>query len=301
MKHFKKKMVNNFQHIPVLLEEVIDGLKVSAGNKYIDGTIGGGGHSLEILKRGGIVLGIDQDPDAVEAVSKKLEKEIKSGQLKVVSGNFSEIKDLASGNGFGQVDGILLDLGVSSYQLDNSGRGFSIRHDEKLDMRMDKNGTLSAYEVVNKYPFERLVDIFYRYGEEHNSKGVAQAILDKRKNSPIETTGQLADLITRLPHKSEAIHPATRAFQAIRIEVNNEIEVLKKALDQGCELLNSNGRLVVISFHSLEDRIVKQVYGKMGREGYGEVMTKKPLIATDNEVEKNKRARSAKLRIFKKK
>jgi len=293
-------MTNNFQHTPVLLNEVIEGLGVSWGNKYIDGTIGGGGHASEILRKGGIVLGIDQDIEAVDTVKESFDEQIRDHKLTVVNGNFSEIRELALKNGFDHVDGILLDLGVSSYQLDKSGLGFSIRHDEKLDMRMDKDGTLSAYEVVNKYPFEHLVEIFYRYGEEHNAKGTAQAIVDRRKNNPIETTGQLADLVVRLPHKSEAIHPATRIFQAIRIEVNNEIEVLKKVLEESYDLLNTNGRILVISFHSLEDRVVKQVYEKMRRDGKGSVLTKKPLIATDAELLRNKRSRSAKLRIFEK-
>ena len=293
-------MANNFHHIPVLLNEAVDALEIEPGKKYIDATVGGGGHTSEILKRGGLVLGLDQDSEATEFVKQTLESNIKNKELRVIKSNFRDIKQIALENGFGQVDGILFDLGVSSYQLDSSNRGFSIRHDETLDMRMDQSSLLSAYEVVNKYSFDRLVDIFYRYGEEHNARKIAEEIVSTRKRHPIITTKELASICERISHKSEAIHPATRVFQAIRIEVNEELDALRQALEASFELLNKNGRMVVFSFHSLEDRIVKKTYEKWKRKGLGTVLSKKPLTATFEELSKNKRARSAKLRIFEK-
>lgn len=293
-------MNKQFLHIPVLLNEAVESLEVGVGKKYIDGTLGGGGHTKDILEHGGIVMGIDQDEDALESVKQTHSAEIQTGKLKVVKGNFSNIVSLATENGFEKVDGILLDIGVSSYQIDASGRGFSIRRDEELDMRMDMSSSLTAKEVVNTYAIEHLTEIFYLYGEEHNARKIAQAIGDIRKRNPITTTKELAGIIERLPHKSEAIHPATRVFQAIRIEVNDELGALKKAIIDGISLLLPQGRMVVISFHSLEDRIVKQTFEKLKREGMGTVVTKKPLTATFEEIEKNKRSRSAKMRVFEK-
>lgn len=292
-------MANNFHHIPVLLDEVIESLSVKKGKKYIDATLGGGGHTSEILKRGGIVLGIDQDEDAIQFVKEKYNDAISDGTLKVVKGNFSNIAEIAVANGFGNVDGILLDLGVSSYQLDASGRGFSLRHDEELDMRMDKDGELTASEVINKYSYEKLVDIFYRYGEEHNARKIAEAIVEKRKKSPIHSTKELAELVLKVPHKSESIHPATRIFQALRIEVNQELNVLREAIEKCMDLLAEKGVIGVISFHSLEDRIVKQAFDSFTRWGMG-IALKKPLVATQHEQLQNRRSRSAKLRIFSK-
>lgn len=293
-------MKNKFNHISVMLNEAIDGLNVKPKNKYIDATLGGGGHTEEILKRGGIVLGIDQDADAVKASSDRLALVIQQKKCVIAQGNFQNIAHIATSHEFNAVNGILMDLGLSSYQLDASGRGFSIRHDEELDMRMDMNEKFSAFEVVNKYSYDKLIEIFYRYGEEHNARKIAEAIVDQRKNHPIKTTKELAALIEKVPHRSEEIHPATRVFQAIRIEVNQELDVLKKALEESESLLRDGGRLVVISFHSLEDRIVKQSFERFKREGKGTVITKKPLIAAEKELAINRRARSAKLRIFEK-
>lgn len=293
-------MANNFHHIPVLLSESLDALNVSEGKKYIDATLGGGGHTREIIKHGGMVLGLDQDQDAIKHVQEDQSVNIKNQKLTLVKGNFADIKKIALENGFEKVDGILFDLGVSSYQIDSSGRGFSFKKDERLDMRMDTGLRLTAFDVVNSYSFEKLVDIFYRYAEEHNAKGIAQAIVDRRKKGKITTTKELASIIERIPHKNEDIHPATRVFQAIRIEVNSELEVLKTALQDSFELLNSKGRIVVISFHSLEDRITKQMFEKFKREEKGFVVTKKPLIAHPDEIIRNRRARSAKLRVFEK-
>jgi 16S rRNA (cytosine1402-N4)-methyltransferase len=293
--------MNNFSHIPVLLHEAVEALKVEPAKQYIDATLGGGGHTEEIIKKGGVVLGIDQDEDALEYVSQRLKSFIDEKKLILGKGNFEDIQKLARDNGFEAVDGILFDLGVSSYQLDSSGRGFSIRNDEELDMRMNKDGKLNAFDVVNSYSESALIDLFYRYGEEHNAKGIAQAITDKRKKEKIRTTKELAGLIERLPHKSEEIHPATRVFQAIRIEVNGELNAVKQGVYDSLSLLNPGGRLAVISFHSLEDRIIKQIFEKAKREGKGVALTKKPIVATYEENVRNRRSRSAKMRIFEKK
>lgn len=293
-------MMKQFNHTPVLLEDAVNSLNVTSGKKYIDATLGGGGHAGLILERGGMVLGIDQDTDAIEFVTKSQESQVTSQKLKIVKGNFENIKKIAEENGFEKVDGILFDFGVSSYQLDNSGRGFSIRRDEELDMRMDTEATLSALTVVNSYPKDRLIEIFYIYGEEHNAKEIAEAIVEKRRKNEIRTTKELKEICEKISHRDAKIHPATKIFQAIRIEVNNEIEVIKKGLNESVGLLAPQGRLVVISFHSLEDRVVKQLFEGFKRQGLGVVITKKPLVADDFEVNGNKRARSAKMRVFEK-
>lgn len=292
--------MKQFNHIPVLLEEAVEGLNVTNGKHFIDATLGGGGHTGLILQKGGIVLGIDQDIDAVDFVSQNQELRIKNEELRVVKGNFEDIKKIATENGFEKIDGILFDFGVSSYQLDNSGRGFSIRRDEELDMRMDTEATLSALDVVNSYPKDKLIDIFYTYGEEHNAKKIAEAIIERRRKTEIRTTKELKEICEKISHKDEKIHPATKIFQAIRIEVNNEIGVIKKGVNDAVELLAPHGRLVAISFHSLEDRVIKQMFEALKRQGVGIVITKKPLVADDIEVTGNKRARSAKMRIFEK-
>lgn len=293
--------MKQFNHIPVLLEEAVEGLNVTNGKHFIDATLGGGGHTGLILQKGGIVLGIDQDIDAVDFVSQNQELRIKNEELRVVKGNFEDIKKIATENEFEKIDGILFDFGVSSYQLDNSGRGFSIRRDEELDMRMDMEATLSALDVVNSYPKDKLIDIFYTYGEEHNAKKIAEAIIERRRKTEIRTTKELKEICEKISHKDGPIHPATKIFQAIRIEVNNEIGVIKKGVNDAVELLAPHGRLVAISFHSLEDRVIKQMFEALKRQGVGIVITKKPLVADDIEVTGNKRARSAKMRIFEKK
>lgn len=291
----------NFSHTPVLLKEAVDSLMVVPNGKYIDATLGGGGHSKEIIKRGGIVLGIDQDEDAIGFVSKNLSKEIKEGKLKLFKGNFKDIAKISQVNDFNLVNGILFDLGVSSYHLDSAKRGFSIKNDEELDMRMDKQGELTAYKVVNSYPQVDLRRIFLTYGEEHNASKIASEIVELRKKSPIRTTRELARIAEGVSHKSESIHPATRIFQAIRIEVNDELNAIKYGLTDAIELLKPEARLSVISFHSLEDRIVKHAFIKASREGLGSLIYKKPLTATFEENVKNRRSRSAKLRTFEKK
>ncbi len=290
----------NFSHTPVLLDTAVDSLNVKQNGKYIDATLGGAGHTKEIIKRGGLVLGIDQDQDAINHVVSTLSTDLRDGNLLIVKGNFRDIEDIDRENNFNEVDGILFDLGVSSYQLDNGERGFSIKHNEKLDMRMDRGQVLSAHEVVNRYPMNDLSNIFLLYGEEHNAKAIAQEIIETRKKNPINTTKELARLIEKISHKSEAIHPATRVFQAIRIEVNDEINALKEGLNGAVDVLKPGGRIAVISFHSLEDRVTKQLFERLKRQGIGTVITKKPLTATYGENVKNKRSRSAKLRVFQK-
>ncbi len=290
----------NFSHTPVLLDTAVDSLNVKQNGKYIDATLGGAGHTKEIIKRGGLVLGIDQDQDAINHVVSTLSTDLRDGNLLIVKGNFRDIEDIDRENNFNEVDGILFDLGVSSYQLDNGERGFSIKHNEKLDMRMDRGQVLSAHEVVNRYPMNDLSNIFLLYGEEHNAKAIAQEIIETRKKNPINTTKELARLIEKISHKSEAIHPATRVFQAIRIEVNDEINALKEGLNGAVDVLKPGGRIAVISFHSLEDRVTKQLFERLKRQGIGTVITKKPLTATYGENVKNKRSRSAKLRVIEK-
>lgn len=293
-------MKQNTYHIPVLLNEVIDGLAVRAENKYIDATLGGGGHTKEIIKHGGIVLGIDQDQDALTFVKNNYQLQITNNQLTIVEGNFRNIHTLAEANGFSSVSGILYDLGVSSNQIDASGRGFTIRKSEPLDMRMNENALLTAYDVVNTYSAEELTDIFLRYGEEEKAEKVAQHILDSRRIKKIETTDELVKVIEEVIKRQGMMHPATRVFQAIRIEVNAELSSIKEGISEGIKLLETNGRLCVISFHSLEDRIIKQQFDSWERQGIGKIITKKPITANEEEVARNSRSRSAKLRIFEK-
>lgn len=285
-------------HIPVLLHEVLEYLAVEKGRDYIDATAGGGGHTVEILHRGGRVLAIDQDEEAIEQLE-IIKKKNNNEQLTIVQDNFRNIKKVAQDNGFEKVDGILFDLGVSSHQLD-SNRGFSFLRDESLDMRMDQRQQVNALDVINTYPEEKLVDIFLRWGEEIHAEKIAAHIVDFRKKQRIETTGTLAAIIEEVVPRTGMIHPATKVFQAVRIAVNDELEVLKEALQDAYTVLNKQGVLAVISFHSLEDRVVKQVFLQLEQKQLGQIITKKPVTATDEEIAHNRRSRSAKLRIFKK-
>lgn len=296
------KDVDSF-HTPVLLQEVVLGLNVKPGGKYIDGTIGGGGHAREILKRGGRVLGIDQDEDAIRYLEKQFELEISRGQLVLACSNFSRIEEIAREYGFLGADGILFDLGVSSYQIGKSGRGFSFLKDEPLDMRMNflTNGGkdyISARDLINKSDENELDYIFSKYGEERKSHLVASAIVERRKEKPIETTGELVKIISDIIPKNGKNHPATKIFQALRIAVNNEIENLKKGLDGGFKILNSQGRFLIISFHSLEDRTVKLFFREMVKNGQGSLIGKSFIAPNDDEIRQNRRSRSAKLRII---
>ncbi len=303
-----------FAHIPVLLEQCLDGLDIKPDGIYFDGTCGGAGHSREIAKRltTGRLIGIDRDPDAVAVASERL-----SGlPAQVVRGNYSEIKQIADDLGICGADGILLDLGVSSYQLDNAERGFSYLNDAPLDMRMSKEGT-SARDIVNEYSKEQLTKILYEYGEEKFAPRIAETIIKKRSEKPVETTTELADIVRdSIPAKFRRDkNPCKKTFQAIRIAVNCEFDHLDRALDEGFELLKPGGRFCIITFHSLEDRIVKQRFAGWckgctcppdfpvcvcGNKPKGKLVCRKPLEASEEELEANPRSRSAKLRIIEK-
>lgn len=303
-----------FAHIPVLLEQCLDGLDIKPDGIYFDGTCGGAGHSREIAKRltTGRLIGIDRDPDAVAVASERL-----SGlPAQVVRGNYSEIKQIADDLGICGADGILLDLGVSSYQLDNAERGFSYHNDAPLDMRMSKEGT-SARDIVNEYSKEQLTKILYEYGEEKFAPRIAETIIKRRSEKPVETTTELADIVRdSIPAKFRRDkNPCKKTFQAIRIAVNCEFDHLDRALDEGFELLKPGGRFCIITFHSLEDRIVKQRFAGWckgctcppdfpvcvcGNKPKGKLVCRKPLEASEEELEANPRSKSAKLRIIEK-
>lgn len=286
-------------HTPVLLQEVIEYLNVQNDHKYIDATIGGGGHAQEILKKGGLVLGIDQDTEALEFCKNWLGEEYKN-RIIFVKANFRYIDQVAKKYGFSSVSGILLDLGISSYQLDTAKRGFSFKKEAKLDMRMNKEIGTTALEIINKEPFETLYKIFLKYGEEPEAENIAKTIIHRRGVKQISTTKELADIVFNVYCKNQAkdlkIHPATRVFQALRIAVNDELNALKEGIENSLKLLNKGGRLAVISYHSLEDRIVKL---SMRNKNLG-LVTKKPITASREEIRVNRRARSAKLRIAQK-
>ena len=305
-----------FKHKSVLLNECIENLNIRKNKIYVDGTLGGAGHSYQILKKldnTGKLIGIDRDIEAINASKEKLKE---YNNVIFVQDNHANIIEILKKIDIPAVDGILLDLGVSSYQLDNSKRGFSYMQDEKLDMRMNQQDSFSAWEVVNNYSEEKLIQIFKEYGEERYSSSIAKKICKYREDKKIETTLELVDIIkSAIPKKAlnEKQHPAKRVFQAIRIEVNQELTKLKQAVIDSVKSLNNGGRLAVITFHSLEDRIVKHTYedleGKCtcpkdfpvcvcGKVSYGKIITKKPIIPLSQEIEENPRARSAKLRVF---
>ena len=292
-------------HVPVLLKEAVDGLAVKAGGRYVDGTFGRGGHSREIVRRGGEVLGIDRDDAAVAA----------AGGLKVVKGNHGEIERIVHEHGWDEVDGVLLDLGVSSPQLDEAGRGFSFLRDGPLDMRLDRSGGVTAADLVNFESAERLEEIFRAWGEEPRARQIAKAILRARdeKGMRFERTLQLADFIGGLLGRRSGHHPATRVFQALRMEVNDEMGGLKRALEGGMNVLKPGGRFAIITFESLTDRFVKRFFadhvGKMrslqqggeaweGTEPRAKAVTRKAVVAGAEEVDLNPRSRSAKLRVI---
>ena len=307
-----------FKHKPVLLNECIEGLNIKKDGIYVDGTLGGAGHSSQIIKllsENGMLIGIDRDEEALKAAKEKL-KSYKN--VKYVHGNHDDIYKILNEIGIEKVDGILLDLGVSSYQLDERARGFSYIGDGQLDMRMDKSQELTAKQVVNNYSEEQLSKIIYEYGEERFAKIISANICKERKNKEINTTEELVEIIKKsIPmSKQKDGHPAKRTFQAIRIEVNDEIKPLFNTIKQSIECLKEKGRLCVITFHSLEDRAVKQAmieaegictcpkdlpYCVCGCKSFGKMINKKPIIATKEEQEENSRSKSAKLRIFEKK
>lgn len=290
-------------HVSVLLQEVVDGLQVRVGEKYIDATMGAAGHSFAIAEKGGFVLGIDQDTDAIEFVQGELRN--KNGdvqaRVKIAQGNFAKIEEIARAEEFVHVSGILFDLGVSSHQLDSADRGFSFLQEAPLDMRMDTSLAVTAKDLVNGLNKGELIALFTKYGEEPFAKRIAQRIVEEREVSPIATTTQLAQLVARVyPKGNHKVHPATKVFQALRIAVNDELRSLEDALPQALALLKKQGRIVVISFHSLEDRIVKYTFAGWEKEGLGNVLTDKPIEPTKEEMDVNRRSRSSKLRIFEK-
>ncbi|MEZ4859776.1 MAG: 16S rRNA (cytosine(1402)-N(4))-methyltransferase RsmH [Caldilineaceae bacterium] len=301
-------------HAPVLLAEVLEGLQIQPGMCMIDGTLGGGGHTAALLEQSapdGQVLGIDADPAAIRRVGQRLAAEVTAGRLVMAQGNFVEMESIATTQGFTAVDAILLDLGVSSYQLDTPARGFSFRSEGPLDMRFDPTQGVSAAEIVNTWPEAEIADLIYEYGEERLSRRIARYLVQHR---PFHSTAALADAVEKAVggRRGQRIHPATRTFQALRIAVNEELMRLEKVLPQCLALLKPGGRLAVIAFHSLEDRIVKRwmqqeassyirdehlLKGGYERNPTLVILTKKPISATDTEITHNPRSRSAKLRI----
>ena len=306
-----------FKHKSVLLEESIDALCIKPDGIYVDGTLGGGGHSYEICKRlseKGRLIGIDQDGAAIEAASRRL-REYKD-RVMIVRSNYCDMRRELGKLGITSVDGVILDLGVSSYQLDEANRGFTYREDASLDMRMDQRQTRTAKDIVNEYSEMELYRIIRDYGEEKFAKNIAKHIVNARKEKALETTGELIHVIkAAIPMKVRAVggHPAKKTFQAIRIELNRELEVLDHSLEDMIDLLNDKGRICVITFHSLEDRIVKNKFRHCenpctcpkefpvcvcGKKPKGRVITKKPIVPSAQELEENSRAKSSKLRVF---
>lgn len=305
-----------FKHYSVLLEETIEHLNIKPDGVYMDGTLGGAGHAFHVCEKlgeAGHFYGIDQDGDAIEAASKRLAPF--GGKVTVIRSNYRYARERLAEIGVTHVDGIVLDLGVSSYQLDTIERGFSYKYDTRLDMRMDDRQTLSAMEIVNEYPEMELFRIIRDYGEDQFAKNIAKHIVKARSEAVIETTGQLNEIIkAAIPAKMRMNgHPSKKTFQAIRIECNHELDVLKESLEGFIDMLNPGGRLCIITFHSLEDRIVKSAFKKAenpcvcppsfpvctcGQVSKGRVISKKPILPSDKELEENSRSKSAKLRVF---
>lgn len=288
-------------HQSVMLEEVVSSLNLKKGSVVVDGTIGLGGHSREILKKiipGGRLIGIDADIEALKEARQNLLDF--NGSFSLVHGNFRNLDTILEKEGIRNVDAIILDLGVSSYQIEDGSRGFSIKHESRLDMRMDKSLQLSAYDIVNKFSEQELSDIIKEYGEERFHKRIARYIKQSRSKKKIETTRELAEIVHKAigyGHGKERIDTATRTFQALRIAVNDELSSLEEGLKKALVLLKSGGKIAIISFHSLEDRIVKNIFRENARLGALKIITKKPLYPASAEVIRNPRSRSAKLRI----
>lgn len=314
----KNDSVSEFSHISVLFDESISALEVCENGLYADGTLGGGGHSEGILMQNDScrLIGIDQDTDAITAASARLSRF--GDRVRVVNSNFSQIKDVLKSLGEDKIDGAVLDLGVSSFQLDNAERGFSYMKDAPLDMRMNKNADFNAYKLINEYSEEELSRVFFEYGEEKWSKRIAEFIVSKRSEAPIKTTGELVDIIkAAIPKKArlEGGHPAKRVFQAVRIEVNGELRILEQAIKDFVDCLRPGGRLAIITFHSLEDRIVKQTFAGLakgcvcpkefpvcmcGKTPEVKIISRKPILPSKTEEEVNPRSKSAKLRVVEK-
>ena len=306
-----------FKHVSVLLEETIENLNIKPDGIYMDGTLGGGGHAYEVCKRlsdKGRFFGIDQDDAAIRAATERLQEF--HDRVTIIRSNYCNAREALLEKGVDRVDGIVLDLGVSSYQLDNAERGFSYKYDTDLDMRMDRRAALTAKNIVNEYSEMDLYRIIRDYGEDQFAKNIAKHIVKYRADKPIETTGELNEIIkAAIPAKMRAKtgHPSKRTFQAIRIECNHELDVLKNSLDDMIAMLNPEGRFCIITFHSLEDRIVKSAFKKnenpctcppefpvciCGKTSMGKVITRKPILPSEEELAENKRSKSAKLRVF---
>ncbi|MCA0384278.1 MAG: 16S rRNA (cytosine(1402)-N(4))-methyltransferase RsmH [Firmicutes bacterium] len=309
----------SFSHVSVLLKECIEGLNIKPDGIYVDGTLGGGGHSFQILQllNHGKLIGIDQDTDALNAATNRLK--IFGERFIPVHSNFSNLDRVLADQGIDRIDGLLLDLGVSSYQLDEAERGFSYMNDGKLDMRMNQSDAFTAYDVVNSYSERKLTEIITDYGEENWANRIAKFIVEARTQKPIETTFELVEVIKKaIPAaaRKDGPHPAKRTFQAIRIEVNNELKIIEQTIESAFEHMGKGGRVAIITFHSLEDRIVKNAYKKLaqgctcppefpvcicGGKAKIKIISKKPILPSEEEVEANPRARSAKLRVAEKK
>lgn len=309
-----------FKHVSVLLEETIDNLNIQPDGIYVDGTLGGGGHAFHVcskLGENGRFIGIDQDAAAIAAAGERLKPY--EDKVTIVRSNYSDMKRVLNDLGITKVNGIVLDLGVSSYQLDTAERGFTYRENAPLDMRMDQRQTKTARDIINDYSEMELFRIIRDYGEDKFAKNIAKHIVRARQEKPIETTDELTEVIkAAIPMKFRAVggHPAKRTFQAIRIELNRELEVLKEHLNEMVELLDEDGRICIITFHSLEDRIVKNIFRKCenpcecppsfptcvcGKKSLGKVISRKPILPSEEELEVNPRSKSAKLRVFERK
>lgn len=309
-----------FNHVSVLLNECIDNLNIKPDGVYVDCTMGGAGHSKEIVKKlskDGLFIGFDQDKNAIATAKERLAEY--SDRVKFVHSNFENIKEELEKIGVYKIDGVLADLGVSSHQLDEADRGFSYMQDAPLDMRMDIRKDFSAYNVVNEYTEDELAEIIKKYGEDNWAKRIAKFIVEAREENPIKTTGELVDIIKKaIPKKAriDGPHPAKRTFQAIRIEVNNELGVITKMIKDSCSIMNTGGRICIITFHSLEDRIVKNEFKYLSLDcicppeipfcqcdkvSEVKVITRKPILPSKEEIEENPRSRSAKLRVAEKK
>jgi 16S rRNA (cytosine1402-N4)-methyltransferase len=298
-------MEMNDYHKTVLLKEAIDYLNIDKGKIYIDATLGGGGHTFEILKRGGRVIGIDADEEALEYAGKDLRVKIKDlrigNDVFLVKGNFKDVDKIVRENKIKKISGAIFDLGVSSHQLESAERGFSFMKEGPLDMRMDRDLSVKAEGLINILTDRELVELFEKYGEEGFARLIAKGIVRERKISPIKTTTELVEIVKRVVPKFKTdINPATKVFQALRIAINDELNSLKESLPKVYELLNNGGRISVITFHSLEDRIIKHQFKDWEDLGLGKVITKKPVIPTEAELKENRRARSSKLRVFEK-
>jgi 16S rRNA (cytosine1402-N4)-methyltransferase len=290
------RMEMNDYHKTVLLKEAIDYLNIDKGKIYVDATLGGGGHAAEIIKRGGIVLGIDGDEEALEFVKENFQFPISNFQLRLAKGN-----KIVRENKIKKISGAIFDLGVSSHQLESAERGFSFMKEGPLDMRMDRDLSVKAEGLINILTEKELVELFEKYGEEGFARLIAKGIVKERKISPIKTTAELVEIVKRVVPKFKTdINPATKVFQALRIAINDELNSLRESLPKVYELLNNGGRISVITFHSLEDRIIKHQFKDWEDLGLGKVITKKPVTPSEEELRDNRRARSSKLRVFEK-